>query len=194
MEGNALYLETLVEQGIVDGRLHTLQFFGIAAVFRIDGGFIDREVQKRTPGDATHLDIFSLWQHIRQPGDFLQTGVIDNRSNGTCHFLLPAQQKGGTYFQIAAHVRRSTCLDSIELVGEEGMAQFHTYTPVITEPVGGMKTGTNCRDDAVVCVVGGSIGESLVLGIGKGIGQTQTCKCFQVELLSPLFRTCKGIG
>ena len=90
MEGNALYLETLVEQGIVDGRLHPLQFFGIAAVGGIYGGLIDREVQKRTPGDATHLDIFSLWQHIWQPGYFLKTGVIYNRGdrNGLC--LLPA--------------------------------------------------------------------------------------------------------
>ena len=65
---------------------------------------------------------------------------------------------------------------------------------MITEPVGGMKTGTNCRDDAVVCIVGGSIGESLVLGIGKGVGKSDTCECLHIEFLSPMLMAGKGIG
>ena len=65
MEGDATYLDTLVEESIVNGLLHPLQLFGIAAIVRIYRGFVDREVQESASGNGAVLGFFCLGKHVR---------------------------------------------------------------------------------------------------------------------------------
>ena len=60
MKGDTLNADGLVEDGIVDGGAHALQFLLIAAVVGVDGRFVDREIEEGSSFDATHFGFFRI--------------------------------------------------------------------------------------------------------------------------------------
>ena len=152
MESDTLHTDRLVEERMLYCLAQPLQLLGVAAVFGIDEGFVDGEIEECPSLYNALLGSFAVWNSEWQGGYSVQTSVVnDFVACSLWLWGLFAQDIGDTYLHVGTHVQRRACLHTIKAVGKNGVAQFHAQFPFVVEPIGDVEACPCCRHHLALC-------------------------------------------